>query len=237
MFAVHKSAAPASRNTNICGYGSRLALRLAGTTEISHFDFQRANSRHTSAISRLDAPELCQKFLALRSEGAGNAGCTVHPIAARARIVKESTRVRQVTPKSPGIPRAMVLRLIACSPRRSGFLATVARASKRELDASVEASGPHDFAVRKQAPSSLAPPRVHRIPPRGRDDRVSPLLKGRDGEDYSLDFGFGKTEIFFLEGLDTNSLICLVGQSHRASLLSASRGVVRKQLVSMFAAD
>src|SRR5713101_1798875 len=28
----------------------------------------------------------------------------------------------------------------------------------RELDASVGASGPHDFAVRKPAPSSLAPP-------------------------------------------------------------------------------
>jgi len=156
----------------------------------------------TSRSRGLMRPSFARNSFALRSEGAGNAGRTVHPIAARARIVKESTRVRQVTPKSPGIPRAMVLRLIACSPRRSGFLATVARASKRELDASVEASGPHDFAVRKQAPSSLAPPRVHRIPPRGRDDRVSPLLKGRDGDEYRSDSGFGKTEIFLRTGLD-----------------------------------
>src|SRR5258708_21421267 len=67
--------------------------------------------------------------------------------------------VTTVTPESPGIPRAMALRLISCPPRRSGFLATVASGLKahrarlgrlclRRLDASVEASGQHDFAVR-----------------------------------------------------------------------------------------
>jgi hypothetical protein len=40
----------------------------------------------------------------------------------------------------------------------TGFLATVARAPWRELDASVGASGPHVFAVRKSALSSAAPP-------------------------------------------------------------------------------
>src|ERR1700687_3460245 len=40
------------------------------------------------------------------------------------------------------------LRLIARSPWRPGFLATIARAPERELDASVGASGPHVFAVR-----------------------------------------------------------------------------------------
>ena len=65
----------------------------------------------------------------------------------------ESTRVSQVTPETPGIPRAMVLRLISCSPRRSGSFATVApeKLASQELDASVEASGPHDFAVRLRA--------------------------------------------------------------------------------------
>ena len=70
------------------------------------------------------------------------------------------TRVSQVTPESPGIPRAVVLRLMSYSPRRSGFLATVIpeKLASQELDASVEASGPHDFAVRKKALSSLALP-------------------------------------------------------------------------------
>jgi hypothetical protein len=45
--------------------------------------------------------------------------------------------------------------------RRSGFLATVARKklwAPRELDASVEASGPHDFTVR----IGIARPRTKR---------------------------------------------------------------------------
>jgi len=60
--------------------------------------------------------------------------------------------------KSPGIPARNGLRLISCSPRRSGFLVTVASGMfSRRLDAGVEASGPHDFAVRTRALSSLAP--------------------------------------------------------------------------------
>jgi hypothetical protein len=43
------------------------------------------------------------------SEGAGNAGRPMRPIAACAEVVELSTRVSQVTPESPGIPRAMVL--------------------------------------------------------------------------------------------------------------------------------
>src|ERR1700692_171365 len=61
--------------------------------------------------------------------------------------------------KSPGIPARNGLRLISCSPRRSGFLVTVAGGMfPRRLYAGVEASGPHDFAVRRQALSSVAPP-------------------------------------------------------------------------------
>ena len=44
----------------------------------------------------------------------------------------------------------------------------------RKLDAGVEASGPHDFVVRISAIRQERI-RVHRIPPRVRDDRVSPL--------------------------------------------------------------
>jgi len=40
------------------------------------------------------------------------------------------------------------LRLISCSPPVTGFLATVVRGYFRDLNASVGASGPHDFAVR-----------------------------------------------------------------------------------------
>ena len=44
--------------------------------------------------------------------------------------------------------------------------------------------------------------RVHRIPPRVRDDRDTPLSGGRDGEAYRFDLGQAGTEIFLETGLD-----------------------------------
>jgi len=49
------------------------------------------------------------------------------------------------------------------------------RILNRKLDASVEASGPHDFSVRKQNALVRSAARGHRIPPRVRDDRDTPL--------------------------------------------------------------
>src|SRR5712664_3517601 len=96
--------------------------------------------------------------LALSSEGAGNAGRR----CAAAKSVHVATTV---TPESPGIPRAMVLRFPSCSPRRSGSFATVTCGTYRKLDTSVEMSGPHDFTVRFGL-ARLARQSVHRIPPR-----------------------------------------------------------------------
>src|SRR5258705_4431806 len=64
-------------------------------------------------------------FLTLGSEGAGNAGCPLHPRPRVHLVLVERTRVTTSTPESPGIPRAMVLRFPSCSPRRSGSFATV----------------------------------------------------------------------------------------------------------------
>src|SRR6267378_7853318 len=43
-------------------------------------------------------------FLTLRSEGAGNAGCPLHPRPRVHFVVVERTRVTTSTPESPGIP-------------------------------------------------------------------------------------------------------------------------------------
>ena len=56
-----------------------------------------------------------------------------------------------------------------------GFLVTVIGGYFRQLDAGVEASGPHDFTVRKISALVSSAPRVHRIPPHVRDDRETPL--------------------------------------------------------------
>jgi hypothetical protein len=49
------------------------------------------------------------------------------------------------------------------------------RRHHRGFDASIGASGPHDFAVRLSAVRQKRL-RVHRIPPRVRDDREPPLV-------------------------------------------------------------
>src|ERR1700726_387949 len=117
---------------------------------------------HSFAISRRVAPEFCWKSPALRSEGAGNAGRPMRPIAACAMVEVEHTRVSQVTPESPGIPRAMVYGLFRALPGDRAFLPpSPAKVAFRELDASVGASGPHVFAVRFKCSRQLH----HRRPP------------------------------------------------------------------------
>jgi hypothetical protein len=72
----------------------------------------------------------------------------------------------------------------------------------RLLDANLEASGPHDFAVRFNAVRQ-GRIHVHRIPFRVRDDREPPLWKERDGVRYKADLGMLKIRIFLQKGLDS----------------------------------
>jgi hypothetical protein len=53
----------------------------------------------------------------LTVEGAGNAGCPMHPQPRVRNKIKHTSVVTTVTPETPGIPRAMVLRLTSRSPR------------------------------------------------------------------------------------------------------------------------
>src|SRR4051794_4475854 len=82
-------------------------------------------------------------------------------------------------PDDPAFPHAMVLTVSFVIFPVIG-LDCHRRFACAKLDASVEASEPHDFAVRVQHRSSAAPHSVHRIPPRVRDDRERPSV-GRDG--------------------------------------------------------
>jgi len=120
----------------------------------------------------------------------------------------------------------MVLRLTSCSPVSRAFLppsqATM-RKHQSLLDASVGASGPHDFAVRIDAHrlgASIRPshPALH-----VRDDRDTPLFK-RGGTAGISNAASSKrrSEIFFVEGLDIwtyglsdQRLICPSGKRGR----------------------
>ena len=99
----------------------------------------------------------------------------------------------------------MVLRLTSCSPRRSGLFVTVAGGYLfRQLDAGVEASEPHDLAVRKIGALVLALPASTASRPSSVTIAKRPSV-GRDVDGYASDLGRAKTEIFLQKGLDRPS--------------------------------
>ena len=87
------------------------------------------------------------------------------PAVSCAKCTKQTHTSIQVQRKHSGLPRAMVLRLISRSPgdRLCCHRRPREALASQELDASIGASGPHDFAVRNSR-ARLAHRRVHRIP-------------------------------------------------------------------------
>src|ERR1700744_3514309 len=75
------------------------------------------------------------------------------------------------------------------------------RSIHRELDASVEASEPHDFAVRSSAVRQRHR-HVHRIPPHVRDDRETPLREAGRRINKTVST-LRRSKIFLPMGLDT----------------------------------
>ena len=84
----------------------------------------------------------------------------------------------------------------------------------RELDASVGASGPHDFAVRIRRRSSIAPPASTASRPASVTIASRPSV-GRDGGRYRFDLGQAESGIFLRKGLDRQSTDLPVGQISR----------------------
>jgi hypothetical protein len=157
-----------------------------------------------------------------RAQGKPGAQCT-RSLACESDKAQEQSHYRFTGNIRPSLRNG--LRLIARSPRRPGFLATVACASYRRLDPSVAGSGPHAFAVRKIALSSLAPPASTASRPAFRDDREPPLCVGRDAEKYTTDLGLLEIGIFLQKGLDMpqseHDVICPSAQfcgARRASM-------------------
>src|SRR6267142_3306918 len=100
--------------------------------------------------------------------GRGERRMPLAPAASCALVVVESTRVTTSTPESPGVParngfngflRALPGDRALLPPSLSGLRLCprpVGPTCLRELDASVGASGPHDFAVRCNIVRQLA---------------------------------------------------------------------------------
>ena len=108
----------------------------------------------------------------------------------------------QVQRKQSGLPCAMALRLIPCSPRRDHSLFVTVAHRKRELSANltpaIGASGPHDFAVRFSHARQSQPSRPPLPAPTFSDDGRRPLF--RNGmRHYAGDLGQKKREYFLPE--------------------------------------
>jgi hypothetical protein len=131
-------------------------------------------ARHIFAFSRRNPPEFCQQTSRPHIRGRRECRAPGAPAAACARVGVEGTRVSQVTPKHPAFPAQWFTAYFALSPVIGLFCHRRSASHPAKLDASVEASGPHDFAVRFSTVRQRRI-RVHRIPPRVRDDREPPL--------------------------------------------------------------
>src|SRR5713101_690145 len=95
-----------------------------------------------------------------KTEGVGNAGCPLHPRPRVHFALVKRTRVTTSTPESPGIParngfngflRALPGDRALLPPSSADMVLSApgrADLTSAKLDASVGASGPHDFAVR-----------------------------------------------------------------------------------------
>jgi hypothetical protein len=85
--------------------------------------------------------------------------------------------------------------------------------ASQELDASVGASGPHDFAVRIRCSRQQHRQRPPHPAAYVRDDRETPLCVGRDGGNQEADLVESRSKIFLRKGLDSQITDLVVGLS------------------------
>jgi hypothetical protein len=142
---------------------------LVGTTMWWHF-------KYTFTVPRRDASGLCQKFPCPPIRGRREYRVHAAPAVSCAKLHKKTHTSIQVQRRQSGIPCAMVLTAYFVLPGDRAFLSpSSCGVASARLDASVETSGPHDFAVRMQSALVSCAACVHRISPRICDDHDTPL--------------------------------------------------------------
>jgi hypothetical protein len=140
-------------------------------------NFQTAKKRYASAIPRRDAPELCMNVLPSRKQRAwGMPGARSTRSLVRKVLVAHECSHHRSSRIHPAFPHAMVLTVsfvlspvigLFLSPSSSGYgfvRARSGRLASAGLGAGVEASGPHDFAVRSMHFSSARSAIAHGKP-------------------------------------------------------------------------
>jgi len=167
---------------------------------------------HTAPhLPRRHAPGVLLTFRALKSEGAGKAGCALHP---RSRVQNGKRNAHEHTGSAEAIRPSLrngFTAYFALSPV-TGFVATVAArmSACRAVRADIAfqrnltpASGCQDHTTSPSASRAVRQRRirVHRIPSRVCDDRERPSDGTRRAKDAG-DLGLRQSGIFFRAGLD-----------------------------------
>src|SRR6202022_795750 len=93
-------------------------------------------------------PRFASSFPLLEVEGAGKAGCALHPRSRVQNADRRRTRAYRFSGGNPAFPARWFTAYFALSPATGSFATVIRGSIFRELDTSVGVSGPHDFAVR-----------------------------------------------------------------------------------------
>ena len=165
---------------------------MAGTKPGHDGPGDRANFKYDSAFSRRgQRPSFARNHSPMKIEGAGKAGCPLHPQPRVENKINHTSVVTTGSPKQSGLPCAMVYGLYRALPGDRALLPpSLSRIIPRKLDASVGAPGPHVFTVRQNAARLASPKRPPHPAPNVRDDRDTPLSRGRDERKVATDLGY-----------------------------------------------
>ena len=140
--------------------------------------------KHTPTFPRRGLRPSDAKNLALSNqEGAGNAGCALHPAVSRANAQKNA---HEHTGAAEAIRHSLRNGFTAYSglSLATGLVATIAPEKLSLLKNLTPASGRQDHTASPYARAQLVleHPGVHRIPPHVRDDRERPSVGAGRGE-------------------------------------------------------
>jgi hypothetical protein len=163
-----------------------------GRGEESEFNFQTACSipaAHFARVVQLTSALLCRGRRECRAPDAPAAACATVEVKMHTRQSGHTGITRHSLRNGfNGFLRAL--------PGDRAFLPpSPVKIAFHELDASVGASGPHDFSVRFRT-VRYRRVHVHRSPSRVRDDRDTPLEWDGMAENIPMIWGFGKSEYF-----------------------------------------
>jgi hypothetical protein len=165
-----------------------------------------------------------------RAQGKPGARCT----RSLAWCVKSTRVSHHRFTGTPGLPCAMVLTAYFALSPVTGLVChrrpqeTCKKLASRELDASVGASGPHDFAVRSQAPSSMRRPRPSHPRPTFVTIAKRPSVWAGMARDMWVIWVRRERKYFCEKGWTGGSVICPTGSIRQVRVQEISGDVLHQ---------